>query len=160
MHETSWMLRFFTRCEQRLTSGLAWRRDSDVQDVNRAASRRPMEADGGAIHCGLIICSRPSLLTSFTEVSVPRARICTYVGFDSTPKHQNNEIKHRQANGESLSFHIGQSLAWFESELVRKWQMICKKMYYLSTAHAQHPCSGRAGRARAIVNRGGIPALA
>src|SRR4051812_42963540 len=37
-------------------------------------------------HCGLITCSRPSLLTSFKEVFVPRARICTYVGFDSPPK--------------------------------------------------------------------------
>ena len=37
-------------------------------------------------HCGVINCSRPSLLTSFREVLVPRARIWTCVGFDSPPK--------------------------------------------------------------------------
>src|SRR5438270_13143983 len=41
---------------------------------------------GSADHSGLIICSRPFLLTSFRDVLVPRARIWTFVGFASPPR--------------------------------------------------------------------------
>src|SRR5262249_51191498 len=39
-----------------------------------------------SIHCALISCSRPSLLTSFRDGFLPRARIWMCVGLDSPPR--------------------------------------------------------------------------
>src|SRR5207302_8417977 len=55
----------------------------EYHSQKRAAS---VFSNGRTDHCGLINCSRPSWLTSLSEVLVPRARTWTCVGFDSPPR--------------------------------------------------------------------------